>query len=65
MTSSNNDVSTLGTQTHATYRCWCPKTNGTRICDPREVGTATVATEHILAMPSAARLERKLDGMHT
>mmetsp|Transcript_34832 Transcript_34832/g.56895 ORF Transcript_34832/g.56895 Transcript_34832/m.56895 type:complete len:149 (+) Transcript_34832:105-551(+) len=53
MTSSSNDVTTLGlsssysyhqtdsrpTQTHGTYHCWCPKTNGTRIYDPREEGT--------------------------
>ena len=62
MTSCNNDVSTLRMQTHTTYQCWYPKTNGTRICNPREVGTATVATH---AMHLAARSERKLDGMHT
>ena len=65
MTSCNNDVSTLRMQTHTTYQCWYPKTNGTRICDPRKVGTATVATKNILAIPLAARSERKLDGMHT
>ena len=60
-----DSIPTIALKTNSTYRCWFPKTNGTRICDPREKGTVTVATNHTLAMPSAAHSERKLDGMHT